>query len=346
MRSALALIVTALAAALAAAPAGSSTHGRQLLRPAGLLAPSRPFHDAVLARKPSTARGLYDSGGVYTTKDGISVRVVVSASYALDAAANQAIVDFLGFLLHGPELGKLTVYVGTFEETQRVCGVEALACYIPSLSALYMPGEVPEDVGVPIEQILAHEYGHHVAANRSNAPWDAGTWGPKRWADYEGVCQHALHAEMFPGDESAHYTLNPGEGWAESFRLANAQRAGSWLDIGWPIVDDIFRPDTTALGLVATDVLQPWTAATTYRIRGMLKRRQLRKFRIATPLDGSVTAAVQAKRGALTAFFDAGGRQISPGGRRSTATVCGQSSLWIGVQAVRAGAFAITYSTP
>jgi hypothetical protein len=346
MKVASSLIVTALVAALAAAPSGSAAGTRRALEPAGLLGPSRPFHDTVLPRKPSSARGLYDSGGVYRTQDGTAVRIVVSSSYPANPTADQSIADFLGFLLHGPELEQLTVYVGTFSETQLVCGLEALACYVPGRSSLFIPGEVPEGVGVPIEQILAHEYGHHVAAYRSNPPWYAGTWGPKRWADYEGVCRHALDGEMFPGDESAHYTLNPGEGWAETYRLANAQRAGSWLDIGWPIVDDIFLHDATALGIVSTDVLQPWTAPTAHRIRGRLKKGQFRKLRIATPLDGTATATVQAKGRALTAFFDASGRQISRGGRSATTTICGQASLWIGVQATRAGAFTLTYSTP
>ena len=349
MKTALSLLATALLAVAAAAPGASAPAARAsaALEPANLLGPSRPFRDTVLPRRPSLARGLADSGGVYRTADGLPVRVVVSSSYPADPAYDQSIVDFLGFLLHGPELGKVTVYVGTFFETQRVCGLEALACYSPSRSALFVPKEVPAEIGVPIEQVLAHEYGHHVAANRTNAPWYAGTWGPKRWADYEGVCSHAVRGEMFPGDEDAHYTLNPGEGWAETYRLANAQRAGTWVDIGWPIVDDIFRHDTAALGIVSSDVLQPWTAVTTHRIRGTLKKGRVRKFRIATPLDGSTTAVVQARKGgALTAFFDSTGKQISPGGRRSTATVCGQSTLWVGVQVARAGAFTLTYSTP
>jgi len=75
------------------------------------------------------------------------------------------------------------------------------------------PGRAASTVGVPLEQILAHEYGHHVSANRSNPPWQAVDWGPKRWATYLGVCPHAVRGEMFPGDEGAAYELNPGEGW-------------------------------------------------------------------------------------------------------------------------------------
>src|SRR5205814_2710967 len=96
--------------------------------------------------------------------------------------------------------------------------------------------------------------------------------------------------DMFPGDEGAAYELNPGEGWAEAFRLANSLRVGTWPDIGWPIVDDVFRPNATALDLVAQDVLTPWTAPAPREVGGVLRRGEVRRVRIATPLDGTATA--------------------------------------------------------
>ena len=49
------------------------------------------------------------------------------------------------------------------------------------------------------EAIIAHEYGHHVAANRSNAPWAALDWGTKRWATYIQVCGRARDGRALPG---------------------------------------------------------------------------------------------------------------------------------------------------
>jgi hypothetical protein len=67
--------------------------------------------------------------------------------------------------------------------------------------------------GVPREQALAHEYGHHIARHRLNTPWPAIDWGPKRWASYENVCQNVKSGSMFPGNETEpQYKLNPGEG--------------------------------------------------------------------------------------------------------------------------------------
>jgi hypothetical protein len=55
---------------------------------------------------------------------------------------------------------------------------EALGCY--GGQTLVVVGESMD--GIAPSSIATHEYGHHVAANRSNAPWPAIDWGTKRWA--------------------------------------------------------------------------------------------------------------------------------------------------------------------
>jgi hypothetical protein len=132
---------------------------------------------------------------------------------------------YLAWLLHGPELSRLTVYFAPLFEVQAICGGNALGCYGASIQAMVVPG----DRSLPMEQIIAHEYGHHIEANRDNAPWSASDWGPKYWASSVGVCQRVQSGTAFPGDEGAHYTLNPGEAFADSYRLLNVSRAAaSW----------------------------------------------------------------------------------------------------------------------
>ena len=85
------------------------------------------------------------------------------------------------------------------------------------------PGEDPGS-DLSAEAVITHEYGHHIAANRSNAPWLALDWGPKRWASAMQVCAKARQGVLVPGAEDpVQYTENPGEGWAES--VPRAQRA-------------------------------------------------------------------------------------------------------------------------
>ena len=65
--------------------------------------------------------------------------------------------------------------------------------------------------------MIAHEYGHHIAANRSNAPLQALDFGPKRWSSYELVCKNTEDGRLAPGDQSEYYRMNPGEAWAEAY---------------------------------------------------------------------------------------------------------------------------------
>ena len=330
---------------LSAGPAAAARPELKQLRLANISTQARPFRDTVLdARVPRVVKRPSDTGGTYTTADGTAIKVVVSASYQPDDQRNQGLVDFFGSLVHGPELGEITIDVRTLPEVQALCGSqEALACYDPNDRTIHVPGEDPE--GVPLEQILAHEYGHHVAFSRLNPPWSAYVLGPKRWASYEGICGKAVAGTVFPGDEGEHYMLNPGEGWAETYRLLNARKVGTWADIGWPVVDPLFMPDDPALALAEQDVTQPWTAPTvTKTIRGTLKKHQFRKWRLTPTLDGTAIVTLHAAKGARTAFFDAVGKQLSNGAARSTLTICGQREVYVAVQGT--GKFTLTYSLP
>jgi hypothetical protein len=341
------LLAALLAAvALSAGPAAAAARPEvKRVRLSNLVRPARPFRDTILrARVPRAVDRPSDTGGTYTTPDGTAIKVVVSASYQPDETRNQGLADFFGSLVHGTELSAITVDMRTLPEVQGVCGgEEALACYDPNAQTLFVPGEDPE--GVPLEQILAHEYGHHVAFSRLNPPWNAYVLGPKRWASYQNLCEKAVNGQVFPGDEGEHYTLNPGEGWAETYRVLNARRIGTWTDIGWPIVDASFMPSDPALALAEQDVVQPWTGPTVVKtIKGTLKRRELRKWRLTPVLDGTAVATVHAVKGARTAFFDPLGKQISNGAGHSSLTICGQRQMYVAVQGT--GKFTLTYSLP
>jgi hypothetical protein len=341
------LLAAVAAFAVLAAPAGAARRPIKLLETANLLGPSHAFHDTVLARSPNVRR-LFDSGGQYTTKDGMTVNIDVSSSYAPDPVRDQAIADFLDSLAHGTELSKLTVYVGTFPEVQGICGTAALACYLPGRASLFVPGEDPPD-GTPVEQIITHEYGHHVAAFRSNPPWNAVEWGPKHWASYMGICPRQAAGLVFPGDEGAHYSLNPGEAWAETFRVLNVQLVGAaagWTDIGWPIVDPIFLPDATALANAQADVLQPWTVGTVKHATGKLKKNGVRRFTIKTPLDGNAAATLTSSHGATAVFFDVKGHPLSTRSASTRALVCGETSVMLSVRAKAGGTFKLAYVAP
>ena len=90
------------------------------------------------------------------------------------------------------------------------------------------------------------------------------------------------------------YLFNPGEVFAETYRLMNERKAGI-PETPWRVVDESLQPNDHDLTLVEQDVMQPWSANHTVTIAGRFAARgsSVRSFNVATPLDGAFTASVQ-----------------------------------------------------
>ena len=230
-------------------------------------------------------------GGTYTTSTGEQVRIVVSDRYAVDEARNQRWADFLARLVHGSELATVTLYLVPPVELARFCGPDAIACYDQSDFTIYSAADAFV-VDVSPEAAIAHEYGHHVAASRLNTPWATLDWGTKRWATYVGVCARVESGELAPGDENERYGLNPGEAFAEVYRVLNERRLGL-VETSWEIVDSAFIPDEAALARVEQDVIAPWQGATTVRRSGRATQTRAATVKFGTPLDGRFAATVR-----------------------------------------------------
>jgi hypothetical protein len=253
------------------------------------------------------ARGSW-WGGPIVANTGEGVLLYESDRFAPDEGTRQLWANFFAGLYHGLEFPTLRIYQATLDEVRALCGSpQAGGCYSPSARILVFPGDL--DPGTEAD-IGAHEYGHHVAANRDNAPWAAIDWGTKRWATYVGVCARVAAGTAFPGDEADHYVLNPGEAFAEAFRVLNTQRGGTWANL--PLVaDGSFAPDSGSLAAVLADVQQPWAAQ-------------------AATWDGRFgSPPVLTKLGA----------RVGPGARISLTTARGAP-----VRSLRSGVYAITVS--
>jgi hypothetical protein len=288
----------------------------------------------------TSKRRLQDSafpgflGGTYTTSTGESVTVYSSPSYTGNDALNQQWANFLSSLVHGSELSSVTLYLAPLADVQSVCGgPSVLACY--GANSIIAPGE--DAGGVSAEAIIAHEYGHHVAAHRSNAPWDAIDWGPKRWSSYEQVCSKAASKQLFPGSEDPlTYQLNPGEAWAETYRVLNEHRLGL-PETPWDIVSESLYPDSTALALAQQDVLTPWSSDRTTTLRGSFAKRGVatRSFTVSTPFDGTATASVKGAKSERLSL------------NLHTTTVCGARTVTFRVKRLRgSGAFTLKVARP
>jgi hypothetical protein len=304
----------------------------------------------VLAAAWAAAPAASAWGGTYTTSRGEAVRVTVSDRYPVDENLAQSWAEYLGSLVHGPELGTVTLYLAPYSEVQSACGFGALACYSRRRQLIIAPRDDFPD-GPTAQAIVAHEYGHHIAANRVNPPWDALSYGTKRWSSRIGVCSRIEAGMLFPGGAGDRYRLDPGEGFAEAYRLLNEVRAGR-PESAWEITDPSLRPDPVALAALEQDVLDPWTRPTVERRSGSFRARgkATRSFPLATPLDGSVVITVKgpAKMRLRVLLYDRIRKTtVATGGRRLQTTVCGQRSVSVRItRQAGAGRFSLTVAKP
>jgi hypothetical protein len=229
-------------------------------------------------------------GATYLTASADAQSVQVFRSSPPDPGADQALVDFLGTLLHGRELGALRVHVAAPAEINEICGGgRVVACYALGASRMYVPDRAVE--GTSLEYVLAHEYGHHLAASRSNEPWDAADWGPKYWASAMRVCTHVREGELFPGNQGAHYLDDPGEGFADSYAHI------SHPSVPWQF-NALMRPSDAGFSAIRRDVLRPWAGPRKRTFHGRLgPNRQVHTFRLRLRLDGNVQVALRGRRG-------------------------------------------------
>jgi hypothetical protein len=313
--------------------------------PGGSAAPG--LQTARLAQLAATFRG-----GPITTSTGAVVNVLVSDSLPEETPEKWA--EFVAGLTHGPELTRLvSTTIATLAEVQAVCGGQALGCY--GGNRMISHGELLVD-DVTAEEVVRHEYGHHVANHRSNSPWPAGDWGPKQWASAASVCAKVAREEAFPGDGGQNYTRNPAEAWAEVFRLMDERKAGI-TTARWQIVGPSFYPNEAALVAAERDVLQPWVKRSTRTLKRTFGRRtKVWWIPLATPLDGELRlSATLPREGEHEVALVSGNRRtvvkraqwVGQRVKRTTTTVCGQRTHFVRV--TQKGAFgrvAVTVTTP
>jgi hypothetical protein len=312
-----------IAIATLVVPASSASGPRQLDRP------NREQVGFAVAIPEGTLRWVAAPagfwGGEYRTRSNESVTIYTSNSYAVDGAANQRWADFLGGLIHGPELSLVTVYFATPAEAHLLCSGASdvvhgiLGCY--GSNTIVAPGE--DTAQVTAESVLTHEYGHHIAANRSNAPWPALEWGGKRWASAMNICALARSHVVYPGDESLLYRLNPGEGFAETYRWLSERKQGDPIGT-WPVLDTWLYPGHDAIQAIADDVLHPWTANRRRSFSGRFTARgpSTRTFLLTSKLDGALSAAVTSEARVRVEISD-GLKIVARGRRVARTTICG-----------------------
>ncbi len=288
--------------------------------------------------------GSYPSGDAA----GTSVHIVVDNTYPVDPALPQSWATYLGALPHGPELALLTLNLLPLSTvaSNRYCGDQSLACYDPSTNTIYAAPEDQLDEP-PAKEIVTHEYGHHIANHQNDAPWSAEDWGTKRWSTYEQICSRTAAGTASPGDEGAAYSQNPGEAFAESYRVLALTAIGQ-TPSSWDIVSQTFYPDAKALQLLQQDITSPWTGPTVRHVHGSFGFGSTRTIGVQTALDGSFAARLHAPARARfrLELYD-GSTLIARGTTNVRFEICGQRALTLKVQRVAGhGSFTVDVSKP
>src|SRR5688500_15830243 len=148
-----ALLVAAVAAPVRAGEAGAAATAERFQLPA---------HSTLAAGGARSLRRVGWAGGAYMTHTGERVTVLVSTTYAEADAIGLRWANFLSSLLHGSELALVRAHVAPLPEVEEFCEGRVLGCY--GGNTLVSIGEPVDDVTA--EEVMRHEYGHHVAANR------------------------------------------------------------------------------------------------------------------------------------------------------------------------------------
>jgi hypothetical protein len=252
------------------------------------------FRDRVLDA-PVAGKAAFNIRRTYRAADGTAVQVRLSEDVPNGEAVAQGIVGFLGTRLHGAELSRLVAVIGTPPQINAACGGEdgVLACYVPRYRTMYVPYRDPGRGGpYTRDYAITHEYGHHIATYRSNAPFSALGWGAKYWSSYEHVCAGVFDGLFYPGDQGEHYLDDPGEAFADAYAHMH------YPDVPWQF-NPRLAPDAGALEALRRDVVSPWRGSRRRVVAGALNRAHQR-FRVPlrSTLDGTVDLQLRGPRGA------------------------------------------------
>lgn len=340
---------------------------------AGISAPSDRAHIVgdVLSTPRRALRAIRATawnGGTYSTPNGQRVTLYLHGLYRFESSELQNQANWLAtYLYYASELPRATFFIVPPGLVAFYCEAEAYGCYEPSSGSLILPGENLAD-GTHWMSVLAHEYGHHVAWSRSNPPWIAGLWGPKRWASYVQVCARVANGSAIPGGQGGLYWSDPGEVFAETYARA-VNRNGNWQANWWPVwswhYDPTFAPSGGAIAAAQQDAQSPYAPSLADQWTGKLSRQKVRvkrngRWRLeargrvlpksadyVTELDGVFHAALEYSPGANLLVLDAeSGRLLAPPGPVSSFTICGQRNVRLRVVSSRPGAFSVTITRP
>jgi hypothetical protein len=269
---------------------------------------TNPFSDRVIEGPLPSARSAQPGPPRFPLPGGGSVAVQVDGVFA-GGGALQRVLNTLAELPHGPEMNRLQVHVADLGNLYRYCGEQATACYYPSSETMVISGSpVNPNNGMPQGMVIAHEYGHHIEANRTLPGWNASRLGGRHWATYEHVCEGVAAGSLLPGDEGAGYWDNPGEAFAQAYATMLFPDAVPWW---WHFAE----PDEGSFASIRSDIGDPSRGTTTRWVRRLAPRTPKAQTAVTTTVDGPIAVSLRQPRAArfAVALRAADGRLLRKG---------------------------------
>jgi hypothetical protein len=249
------------------------------------------FQDRVISGPLPSARSAPALPPRFALPGGGSVAVRVDPAYA-GGGALQRVLNTLAELPHGPEINRLQVHIADLANLYRFCGQGATACYYPSDETMIVSGSpINQNNGMPQAMVIAHEYGHHIEANRSLPGWNASNLGGRHWATYEHVCEGVGAGQLFPGDQGAHYWDNPGEAFAQAYATMLYPDAVPWW---WHFAE----PDGGTFAAIREDVSDSSARTTVRWARRLAPHSPSAATTVTTPIDGPIEIRLRQPRSA------------------------------------------------
>ena len=243
--------------------------------------------------------------------------------------------EFFASLPHGPELASLRVLILAPEDVPARCGEGMTACYVPRESLLVAPGPALDG------PLLAHEYGHHLAANRLAPGFSSVLMGPPHWASFAHVCAHLRETKIGVG-----WRNEPAEAWADVYARL------TYPELPWRL-SPVLQPPEAAYAAALADVLTPWRGPREITFRGRFGEggSGVRRFAVPLRLDGEVEVGLEAERALRYDLRATVGRRRSrvARGRRLRFTACRSGSEATVVSVLRrsgTGPFSVTVRYP
>ena len=207
------------------------------------------------------------TGGPVTAADGETVAIFVQDELlAADPTTPQRFADLLASLLHGSELSQLTLNLATLTASARSAAPARSAATARrrsrSSGSARTCARSRRGRSSPTSTVITSRTAGRTTPGRRSIGGRKSGVRPTRTS-----ASGRKRASSSPATRAENYQLNPGEDFAENYRVLNERRLGV-EELPWQVVDASLYPDQTALDLLAQDITNPWTSATSRTLRG------------------------------------------------------------------------------